>query len=209
MFLFNNNYEQFVERSKINKRIYFVYLFCFNVLFKYIYSFMLKEKLLYINVLPNDLIKIVTFFKYNSIVKLHSLLDIAVTDNISLTKDSGRFVLNYVFWNYTYEYRIILRITCNVLQPLFSISYLYSSSDWLEREAWDMFGIKFLFHSNLRRILTDYGFNGHPFRKDFPLIGYFEVFYDDSKQVIAIHPVEVAQTLRFYQLENPWNKWYY
>jgi len=68
-----------------------------------------------------------------------------------------------------------------------------------------MFGIKFLFHPNLRRILTDYGFNGHPLRKDFPLLGYFEVFYDDSKQAIDIHSVEVAQALRFYQLENPWN----
>lgn len=96
MFLFNN-YEQSLERSKINKRIYFVFLFCINVLFKYIYSFMLKEKLLYINVLPHNLIKIVTFLKYNSIVKLHSLLDIAVTDSISLTKDTGRFILNYVF----------------------------------------------------------------------------------------------------------------
>jgi NADH:ubiquinone oxidoreductase subunit C len=68
-----------------------------------------------------------------------------------------------------------------------------------------MFGIKFLFHPNLRRILTDYGFNGHPFRKDFPLIGYLEVFYDDSKQAIGIHPVEVSQAMRFYQLNNPWN----
>jgi NADH:ubiquinone oxidoreductase subunit C len=66
-----------------------------------------------------------------------------------------------------------------------------------------MFGIKFLFHSNLRRILTDYGFNGHPLRKDFPLLGYFEIIYDDSKQVIGFCPVEVSQAMRFYQTENP------
>lgn len=142
-----------VERSYVNKRIYYVFLFSFNVLYKYVFNYMLKEKTLYLNIMVKYLINVVTFLKYNSIMKMHSLLDIAVIDNSSLMKDSGRFILNYVFWNYTYEYRIILRVASTGLQSVFSISRLYASSDWLEREAWDMFGIKFLFHSNLRRIL--------------------------------------------------------
>lgn len=152
----NNSFISFfntVERSYVNKRIYYVFLFSFNVLYKYVFNYMLKEKTLYLNVMVKYLINVVTFLKYNSIMKMHSLLDIAVIDNSSLMKDSGRFILNYVFWNYTYEYRIILRVASTGLQSVFSISRLYASSDWLEREAWDMFGIKFLFHSNLRRIL--------------------------------------------------------
>lgn len=152
----NNSFISFfniVERSYVNKRIYYVFLFSFNVLYKYVFNYMLKEKTLYLNVMVKHLINVVTFLKYNSIMKMQALLDIAVIDNSSLMKDSGRFILNYVFWNYTYEYRIILRVASTGLQSVFSISRLYASSDWLEREAWDMFGIKFLFHSNLRRIL--------------------------------------------------------
>lgn len=111
------------------------------------------------------------------------------------------------FWNYVLELRVIFKVITNGLQPMLSLTKLFLSSDWLEREVWDMFGIKFLFHSNLRRILTDYGFNGHPLRKDFPLLGYFELFYDDSKQVIGFCPVEVSQAMRFYQTENPWVNW--
>jgi len=73
----------------------------------------------------------------------------------------------------------------------------------LEREAWDMFGIKFLFHPNLRRILTDYNFKGHPLRKDFPIIGYVELIYNDSIQSIQVVPVEITQSLRFFEFLNP------
>lgn len=95
----------------------------------------------------------------------------------------------------------------NGLVPLISIESYYLSSNWLEREVWDMFGLKFLFHSNLRRILTDYGFKGHPLRKEFPLIGYIDVYYNDAIQNISFGNVEVSQSMRFYTFENPWNKW--
>lgn len=96
----NNSFINFfntVERSYVNKRIYYVFLFSLNVLYKYVFNYMLKEKTLYLNVMVKYLINVVTFLKYNSIMKMHSLLDIAVIDNSSLMKDSGRFILNYVF----------------------------------------------------------------------------------------------------------------
>lgn len=86
-----------IEKAKINKRIYYVYLFSFKVLFNYVFTYTLKEKTLCLNILSNCMINVVIFLKYNSVMKMHSLLDIAVIDNISLMKDSGRFVLNYVF----------------------------------------------------------------------------------------------------------------
>jgi len=84
-----------------------------------------------------------------------------------------------------------------------SISSLFVSSTWFEREVWDMFGIKFLYNDDLRRILTDYGFKGHPLRKNFPLIGYVEVRYDDLSKSIATEKVEITQGLRYFKFENP------
>jgi NADH:ubiquinone oxidoreductase subunit C len=87
--------------------------------------------------------------------------------------------------------------------PILSIKFFFSSASWLEREAWDLYGVKFLLHLDLRRILTDYGFQGHPFRKDFPLIGFVELRYDDLFQSIVIEPVELSQKFRFFKFENP------
>jgi NADH:ubiquinone oxidoreductase subunit C len=108
--------------------------------------------------------------------------------------------------NKIYNYRIIILLFNDGFNPIISLSNIFSSSNWLEREAWDMFGIKFLFHPNLRRILTDYNFKGHPLRKDFPIIGYVELIYNDSIQSIQVVPVEITQSLRFFEFLNPWIK---
>jgi NADH-quinone oxidoreductase subunit C len=85
-----------------------------------------------------------------------------------------------------------------------SANFLYKSSGWLEREVWDLFGIFFVEHPDLRRILTDYGFQGFPLRKDFPLSGYTELRYDDESKSIVYEPIELAQEFRFFQFESPW-----
>ena len=90
------------------------------------------------------------------------------------------------------------------LTPVASISALFPSANWFERETWDMFGICFLHHPDLRRILTDYGFEGHPLRKDFPVSGYVEFRYDDSKKRVISEPVELAQEFRYFDFASPW-----
>jgi len=117
------------------------------------------------------------------------------------------FQITYSFWSVIYKIRIFIRIFVKNFMALISIKSLFNSADWLEREIWDMFGIKFLLHGDLRRILTDYGFKGHPLRKTFPLTGYIEVRYDDTQQFTITEPVEFAQRFRFFKFNNPWRNW--
>jgi NADH:ubiquinone oxidoreductase subunit C len=117
-----------------------------------------------------------------------------------------RFEVLYSFWNYNLGQRLMLKLVTGLNQWILSINNFFSSSIWFEREIWDLFGIKFLLHGDLRRLLTDYGFRGHPLRKDFPLIGYFEARYDDILKGIFTEPVEMAQVYRRYKFINPWAK---
>lgn len=102
-----------------------------------------------------------------------------------------------------YNIRIFVRGYLKFYQPLSSIVKLFSSANWFEREIWDMFGIYFKNHPDLRRILTDYAFLGSPLRKDFPLNGYLEVRYDEDMKIVAVEPLELTQELREFRLENP------
>lgn len=142
------------------------------------------------------------YFKFNSILKAKALMDICVVDYIS---DTNRFELTYSFIFETY--RIFLKTKISSNKYILSLSNVFASANWLEREVWDMFGIKFLLHPDLRRILTDYGFKGYPLRKDFPLTGYYEIQYDDISQSIIILPIELSQKYRSFELINPWIKW--
>lgn len=190
----------------ITKKTKYFLIYFLIVINKFIYGIKINQNQINLYILPTKLLYNLTFLKYNSISSLNSLVDIIVVDNISLT--NTRFELNYIFWNVNYEYRVGIKLFTDGLKAIYSVSNFYKSSIWLEREIWDMFGIKFLFHIGLRRILTDYGFKGHPLRKDFPLLGYVDVYYDDSIQSIKVVPIELSQSLRFYKFESPWNRWY-
>jgi NADH:ubiquinone oxidoreductase subunit C len=176
------------------------------ILSKFIYGYLLKEINIMFFINKKHILLILTILKKSSFFLVSSLLDLVVIDKLKCL-NVKRFSLYYIFWSYINEIRIILRFDSDLLQSNYSISSLYLSSDWLEREVWDLYGIKFLFHKNLRRILTDYKFKGHALRKDFPLIGYIEIWYDETIQGISINSVELAQMLRYYEFENPWNKW--
>jgi len=116
-----------------------------------------------------------------------------------------RFELSYVFLFINYGIRVFFNFfTDEGGMGVPSLSQLFLSSNWLEREVWDMFGIFFINHPNLCRILTDYGFEAFPLRKDFPVIGYEELRYDEELKTIVFEPVEFSQEIRFFEFSGPW-----
>lgn len=129
------------------------------------------------------------------------LIDVTAVDYPSRAQ---RFEVVYNLLSVQYNMRLRIKASVDELTPVPSVSHLYPSANWFERETWDMFGICFLHHPDLRRILTDYGFEGHPLRKDFPLSGYVEFRYDDSKKRVISEPVELAQEFRYFDFASPW-----
>ena len=115
-----------------------------------------------------------------------------------------RFEVVYNLLSLQYNTRIRIKTHINELTPVDSLVPVYNSASWWERETWDMFGIFFANHPDLRRILTDYGFEGHPLRKDFPLSGYVEVRYDDSEKRVVTEAVELTQDFRYFDFSSPW-----
>ena len=154
---------------------------------------------------PKYLKKTIVFFKYLFSNNFSTLMDIWGSD---YPYRSNRFEVNFLILNLSQPYRIILRISTNEYVPISTVSDIYSSAGWLEREVWDMYGVYFSGHKDLRRILTDYGFSGFPLRKDFPLTGYTEVRYDDTKKQVVLEPLEVSQELRLFNFKSPWENNY-
>lgn len=143
-------------------------------------------------------------FKGTLELNFSSLVDIAAVDYV---KAKGRFGLNYLFFSSLTGARVIASFFLNETAPMpslmmcmFSGSCLFPSVNWLEREVWDLFGIYFSEHQDLRRILTDYGFSGHPLRKDFPLTGFYELVYNDAEGRLISEPVELSQELRIFHI---------
>ena len=147
---------------------------------------------------------LVRFFRYlrdHTNMQFKILVDITAVDYPSRAQ---RFEIVYNLLSIQYNGRIRIKVNVDELTPVDSIISLFKAAGWLEREVWDMFGIFFLNHPDLRRILSDYGFEGHPLRKDFPLTGYVEVRYDDSEKRVITEPVEITQEFRFFDFTSPW-----
>jgi NADH/F420H2 dehydrogenase subunit C len=128
-------------------------------------------------------------------------MDITAVDYPTKTE---RFEVVYNLLSLQYNTRVRIKTQVSELTPLESLVPLYNSASWWERETWDMFGIFFSNHPDLRRILTDYGFEGHPLRKDFPLSGYVEVRYDDSEKRVLTEALELTQDFRYFDFASPW-----
>jgi NADH dehydrogenase (ubiquinone) Fe-S protein 3 len=111
-------------------------------------------------------------------------------------RTGARFEVTYILWSLTLNARLTVKTMVSELKPLESITPVYPNANWLERETWDMFGVFFKNHPNLRRLLTDYGFTHHPLRKDFPVQGYTEVFYSESRKAVTTRSIQLAQTQR-------------
>ena len=156
---------------------------------------------LLVEISENDLIDVVQFLKSNEKCKFRQLIDIAGVD---YPEDEKRFELIYLFLSHEHNTRVKLLIKFQQNQAINSITKIFPSANWMEREVFDMYGIKFKNHPDLRRILTDYGFKGHPLRKDFPLTGFNEVRYSEKDKKVIYEPVKLEQNYRNFDFESPW-----
>ena len=156
---------------------------------------------LYINIDPEDLIEVVLFIKTNIDFKFQQLIELTAVD---YPENNKRFKMVYMFLSHEKNQRIILSFLINENEIVQSLTSVFPSSNWMEREVFDMYGIKFKDHPDLRRILTDYNFEGFPLRKDFPLTGHTEVRYSEEKKKVIYEPVKLEQNYRNFDYESPW-----
>uniref|UniRef100_A0A0N7ASB2 NADH dehydrogenase [ubiquinone] iron-sulfur protein 3 n=1 Tax=Gnetum gnemon TaxID=3382 RepID=A0A0N7ASB2_GNEGN len=143
------------------------------------------------------------FLKYHTYTRSQVLIDICGVDYPSRKR---RFEVVYNSPSTRYNPRIRVQTSVDEITRISSVVSLFPSAGWWEREVWDMFGVYFINHPDLRRILTDYGFEGHPLRKDFPLSGYVEVRYDDPEKRVVYEPIEMTQEFRYFDFASPWDK---
>ena len=146
--------------------------------------------------------KVLSFLKNDLNSQFEILTDMTAVD---YSENDKRFEVVYMLLSLKYNTRIRVKTNVNEMTSLDSVSSLYYSANWVEREAWDMFGIFFKNHPDLRRLLTDYGFDGYPLRKDFPLNGYTAVRYDDTLKIVLYEGTELAQEYRNFDFLSPWN----
>ena len=148
-----------------------------------------------------ELIFSLTCLKYHVNFQ-YSLL--SCISGIDLLNKKYRFCIAYDFLSLSFNSNIRIKTFINEITFVNSLVKLYINANWWEREIWDMFGIYFNNHPDLRRILTDYGFEGHPMRKDFPLSGFIELRYDENKKRIVVEPIELSQNFRNFNFNGPW-----
>lgn len=209
--------------------VYNLFFFIFSIIFdfvpKYFYFILNKSSNIYLFVNFFYFKSFINFLKNSMLLNYNYLADIVVVDYPNRNK---RFELIYnlvsintlyysldrffsidnSFFCYVFNSRLFLKMHVLEFQSVFSLNEFYFSSVWLERKNWDFFGIFFFGNKDLRRIFLDYGFIGYPLRKDFPLVGYYELFYDDLEKLIYIEPVEVSQEMRFFNFLSPWENFY-
>ncbi|OWK62695.1 NADH dehydrogenase [ubiquinone] iron-sulfur protein 3, mitochondrial [Lonchura striata] len=150
---------------------------------------------------PDGIIPVLTFLRDHTNAQFKSLADLTAVD---VPSRQYRFEIVYNLLSLRFNSRIRVKTYTDELTPIDSAVPVHKAANWYEREVWDMYGVFFANHPDLRRILTDYGFEGHPFRKDFPLSGYVEVRYDDEVKRVVAEPVELAQEFRKFDLNSPW-----
>ncbi|MDA7703346.1 NADH-quinone oxidoreductase subunit C [Candidatus Pelagibacter sp.] len=161
----------------------------------------IRHEQLYINIDNEDLIDVTLFIKSNENTKFRQLIDITVVD---YPENAQRFKVVYLFLSHEFNQRIILSYLISENEVIPSLTPIYPAANWMEREVFDMYGVKFKDHPDMRRILTDYGFEGHPLRKDFPLTGHTEVRYSEDQKKVISEPVKLEQNYRNFDYESPW-----
>jgi NADH-quinone oxidoreductase subunit C len=148
-----------------------------------------------------DLLEVILFLKNNNNMNFKQLIDITAVD---YPENERRFKLVYLLLSHEFNSRVVIDLQINENEMVSTLTSVYPSSNWMEREVFDMYGIKFNDHPDLRRILTDYGFEGHPLRKDFPLTGHNEVRYSEDEKKVVYEKVKLEQNYRNFDYESPW-----
>ena len=156
---------------------------------------------LYIDINFEDIISTILFLKTNQKCKFRQLIDITAVDYPQKEK---RFKVVYLLLSHENNLRLIINTSIDEKETIPSITKIFPSANWMEREVFDMYGISFKDHPDLRRILTDYGFDGYPLRKDFPLTGHTEVRYSEEKKKVIYESVKLDQEYRDFDFESPW-----
>ena len=161
----------------------------------------IKHNQIYVEIDKEDLIDVTLFVKTDKDTKFRQLIDITVVDYPEQTQ---RFKIVYLFLSHEFNQRMILSYLINENEVIQSLTPIFPAANWMEREVFDMYGVNFKDHPDLRRILTDYGFEGHPLRKDFPLTGHSEVRYSEEQKKVINEPVKLEQNYRNFDYESPW-----
>ena len=161
----------------------------------------IKHNQIYIETDKEDIIDVALFLKTNQDTKFRQLIDITVVD---FPERNQRFEVVYLFLSHEFNQRMIVSYFINENELITSLTSIFPSANWMEREVFDMYGVNFKDHPDLRRILTDYGFEGHPLRKDFPLTGHTEVRYSEENKKVINEPVKLEQNYRNFDYESPW-----
>lgn len=168
---------------------------------KYIDNVTIKNGKAIISVKPIYLVSVVKFLQNHVSSQYVVLIDMTVVDRLL---GKNRFEIYYFLRSIVFNNVLTLKFQTDGLTAINSLTHEIRGASWLEREIWDMFGIAFSNHSDLRRILTDYGFQGFPLRKDFPLTGFIEVRYDDESKRVIYDSLELSQEFRFFDFQSPW-----
>ncbi|MDG2243935.1 MAG: NADH-quinone oxidoreductase subunit C [Rhodospirillaceae bacterium] len=158
-------------------------------------------EILSVSVQRPSILKVLKFLRDDSNSQFTQLVDICGVD---YPEREERFEVVYHLLSMTQNLRVRLKVSAGEETPVPSAAEVFACADWFEREVWDMYGVFFSNHPDLRRILTDYGFDGHPQRKDFPLTGYVEVRYDESQKRVIYEPVKLTQDFRTFDFMSPW-----
>ena len=166
-----------------------------------ILSSKIKHDQINICIEDNNLIEVMIFLKTHSSTKFKQLIDITAVDYPERDK---RFKMVYLLLSHEKNSRIKIEFDIKEGEILSSLTSIFPSANWMEREVFDMYGVEFKDHPDLRRILTDYGFKGHPLRKDFPLTGHSEVRYSEDQKKVISEPVKLEQNYRNFDYESPW-----
>ena len=188
-----NPTDKYQEKS-ISLHTYGQYLL--SCLPKFIQQFSVWKDELTIYIPPAGVLPVISFLKYHTAAEYTMVADITAVD---YPTRSHRFEIVYNLLSVRHNSRIRVKTYADETTPVPSITSLYDGANWYEREVYDLFGVFFVGHPDLRRIMTDYGFDGHPLRKDFPLTGYTEIRYDEEKKRIVVEPLELTQAFRNFE----------